>query len=809
MSVRFKFRSAVNYDVVEIGEKRETISIRELKERIVEQKKLNICHDFDLLVSDAVSGREYHDDDFDIPRGASVIIKRVPAEKRHWAVVPVAKVENLPAKESCLLDPSGEELEDFGTQLCPLPAANFQHYDLASRDDERSRLQNLDSRNLFQDIPKGLQDMENERNLSQRPISEEQAKLERLKNQAAQSFDLPFELNCSLCHKVFKDAVMIPCCQNSFCEKCIKTVLLDKARCPRCSSDKCKIDHLLPNLSLRQAIEHFIENQMLADGSVNDLCKYVPDGESGIQANDTSCGVTVIRMEAELPHSPTATGKGSNQIISGSFNESLTRKNIYSGLDSRVKNFGGRTIDSATKGDARQIDKERGRYFHDVNIEAGFDDRAQGIDCQGESMPLNMPKLQDEADSTLRQKRGIWVDAGGGSHYKSPAGRQKGDRTCYMCGSPDHFIRDCPANSNGYPMVQTGNCMPRGPMLNYSSPHWNGAMLPPFSPYGNMYGTPGMMPYNLSMVPGPPFAMPTYVPPLYGGLPTPRASLGMGNNTALVEKRFEHRPIHLEPLDDIHLPKRAKLSNEINDRHFSGEDDFHDHSNYNKQETPVEYKLHGRRELTESYSQDSSSGRKRKKHQHGKCDDSYTTDGRQDKRSHFSPARRDHRVCPLERSNSRTEHKPDSADKRCEDRHRRHNEGPHFRTEHKPDGAANKHYEERHKRHNEGSNHHLERRGQSGSESSHSRHHSWKDMRRHEPDELVHRHKYNSHPDSNLESTSSGGGKHSTKERDSCHDSKPSKYGVKHTNDKRHDDKRQRAHNDADDYRHHKQKKLL
>lgn len=37
---------------------------------------------------------------------------------------------------------------------------------------------------------------------------------------AVQSTNLPMELKCSLCTNFFKDAVMIPCCQHSFCEKC-------------------------------------------------------------------------------------------------------------------------------------------------------------------------------------------------------------------------------------------------------------------------------------------------------------------------------------------------------------------------------------------------------------------------------------------------------------------------------------------------------------------------------------------------------------------------------------------------------------
>ncbi|KAG9133480.1 hypothetical protein Leryth_013276 [Lithospermum erythrorhizon] len=121
---------------------------------------------------------------------------------------------------------------------------------------------------------------------------------------------------------------------------------------------------------------------MLADGSENELCNYIPDGESGIQAKDISCGVTVVQMEPEFPHSPTETGEGSNQIL-GSFYEPLTQnKKPSGGSNNRVNNFGGgRAVNSTTKIDVRQIDKERVRYDHDVNFESGLDDRAPGADC--------------------------------------------------------------------------------------------------------------------------------------------------------------------------------------------------------------------------------------------------------------------------------------------------------------------------------------------------------------------------------------------------------------------------------------------
>lgn len=53
-------------------------------------------------------------------------------------------------------------------------------------------------------------------------------------------------------------------------------MLIQRGRCPKCSSGTCRVDDLLPNLSLRRAIEHFLASHMSKDSSEKDLCKYAP-----------------------------------------------------------------------------------------------------------------------------------------------------------------------------------------------------------------------------------------------------------------------------------------------------------------------------------------------------------------------------------------------------------------------------------------------------------------------------------------------------------------------------------------------------
>ena len=56
MAVRFKFRSSLSFDTVDI-EGRPSISIRDLKSKIIRFKNLNLFQDFDLVLSDALTGQ--------------------------------------------------------------------------------------------------------------------------------------------------------------------------------------------------------------------------------------------------------------------------------------------------------------------------------------------------------------------------------------------------------------------------------------------------------------------------------------------------------------------------------------------------------------------------------------------------------------------------------------------------------------------------------------------------------------------------------------------------------------------------------
>ncbi|KZV36503.1 hypothetical protein F511_15674 [Dorcoceras hygrometricum] len=284
MSIRFKFRSSVNFETLQL-DGRDSVSVRDLRARIMGGKSFGGIQKqqqgFDLVFADALSGQEYKGDDFQIPTGSSVIVKRVPVGS---VVSPIEAVKDSGMKDSYPLNPAKESMDafdDFGAELCPVPDSNVQHYDLGINtrnlignekkeiDGLRLESQKLDSDITGPAIPEGSEKTRNDRNHVQETRAKElltSNKLMTYNFPLVQSCNLPPEMKCALCNTIFKDAVMIPCCQHSFCENCIRLVLIEDKRCPKCSSTKYNVKDLLPNLSLRQAIERSLESQTLDAG---------------------------------------------------------------------------------------------------------------------------------------------------------------------------------------------------------------------------------------------------------------------------------------------------------------------------------------------------------------------------------------------------------------------------------------------------------------------------------------------------------------------------------------------------------------
>ncbi|KAE8665306.1 Detected protein of unknown function [Hibiscus syriacus] len=489
MSVHFKFRSSRNYDSVDIGG-RSSISVRDLKSSIVQEKKLNLCQYFDLIFSDPISGQEYLNEDFQIPSGTSVILKRVPAGAQFGSCKVFRTSDANKSKTSHLQNAETVDFDDLGAEICPVPEGTYLAmliqilYCCSKQPVENCR--KFDGSHIIEATPQG-------RIL---PGTKSKPDIElNTKLSAKQPVDFPSELKCYLCDTFFKEAVLIPCCQNSFCEKCIRHALVEKLRCPKCFSTKCKAEDLLPNLSLRQATERFLKSQIVVNDPSKALERYAPDEESGIQVH-TERGSNRIRAE---PKGGTASCVNSNNFLKD------------------------------------KISKLPGHKLPE-DMEA-FDN------FQGENQPID-----EEVESNVKKKRALWVNtADAEKNYVEMARLKK-----VLClgtvlathGSPGHLRRDCPAVSSPHPMLQRGNAVFPGAMPAYVSPYWNGLHFPHIRPFTNPYDLSPIMPFNSTVFAAAPLNVPAYMPSMFGGLPAFGGFSRMGSTAAAVKNNIDH---HLYP----------------------------------------------------------------------------------------------------------------------------------------------------------------------------------------------------------------------------------------------------------------------
>ncbi|CAH0514439.1 unnamed protein product [Peronospora belbahrii] len=69
----------------------------------------------------------------------------------------------------------------------------------------------------------------------------------------------PEHLACPLCRRLMSDAVLIPCCQESACDECLRGALIEhKLTCPLCNVSNMSPEKLLPNKVLRTSVDEFL-----------------------------------------------------------------------------------------------------------------------------------------------------------------------------------------------------------------------------------------------------------------------------------------------------------------------------------------------------------------------------------------------------------------------------------------------------------------------------------------------------------------------------------------------------------------------
>ncbi|KAI5066397.1 hypothetical protein GOP47_0019021 [Adiantum capillus-veneris] len=589
MAVHFKFRSAVAFDSIRV--EGTGITIANLKEKIVEQKNLGRSTNFDLVITNAESGEEYVEDTFVVPKNTSVIIKRIPARRARTLLLvnepednaleqpppkSINKVTDL--SQLALTSPIDElyDMDDFGVDLYAVDESALTHVEadetsIASAfmsktltDEKRYIQENVIAHGYGKDASaKGLA-----RGLSCRAVphagyvchrcglpghfiqhcptngdpaydfkkgsrlradweglSASPTAVSQPNNFVVKEVDpLPPELRCSLCEGILKEAVMVPCCQYSFCDTCARQYFLEKGSCPQCGSDKLKKGDLLPNVALRQAIERFTSAQpdttVPNEGADVELATKVAkvlSSPTQLQKMSSSAkdliSMVVVGNQPELP------------VVDDSVCESAI------GSKEKVIHEGSITV--ASIGEASSAGKKKKRPF---------------------ARPSAISEMVSE-------------------HMTGKF--RKGNKYCFVCGSPDHIARNCTANAGDHTTcfpTQRGVFRPLGPLPSRGmnsfgqEMFWPGAM--PYCAPALPVGPYGPMPYGAPALPVAPYGVSSFTPSMY---PNPQMH-GFLNGAPGRMVAPRERPLSREEFMELQeRERRRRLTQERQDRELSEE----------------------------------------------------------------------------------------------------------------------------------------------------------------------------------------------------------------------------------------------
>ncbi|XP_076250053.1 uncharacterized protein LOC143189929 isoform X2 [Rhynchophorus ferrugineus] len=306
MSVHYRFKSALEYDTITFDGLH--ISVKDLKNSILQQKRIGRSTDFDLLITNAQTQEVYKDENTLIPKNTSLLIARIPLtvpKPKQWEgyggndtppsikmddIGPIGKavdLANLDAPEDDKIkammtqstqeyDPSNYLKIRGANQVGPVPAS-YRCYKCHQnghwiKDCPLGQgTENLEIKKST-GIPQSFMvPVEGPQVPGAMMMSNGQYAVPALDYQAYSQKntapppvvepkpEIPEDLVCSICSDLLADAVMIPCCGNSFCDECIRSVLLESEEheCPDCHEKDISPATLIPNRFLRKSVANF------------------------------------------------------------------------------------------------------------------------------------------------------------------------------------------------------------------------------------------------------------------------------------------------------------------------------------------------------------------------------------------------------------------------------------------------------------------------------------------------------------------------------------------------------------------------
>jgi E3 ubiquitin-protein ligase RBBP6 len=307
MSVHYKFKSALEYDTVTFDGLH--ISVKDLKNAIIQQKRIGKNTDFDLQVTNAQTKEIYEDENVLIPKNTSLLIARIPTsaqtKTKQWegyggdATPPMKLDEGGPIAKAVDLSSLDAPEDD---KIKAMMSQSTQDYDPSNYMKIRGANQMgavppnyrcykcHQTGHWIKDCPlsKGPEPMEIKKSTGiplsfmvpvegpqvqgammtpngsyAVPVLDHQTYTQKQTAPAPPMQEvkpeIPEDLLCSICSDLLTDAVMIPCCGNSFCDECIRSFLLESEEheCPDCHEKDISPATLIPNRFLRNSVANF------------------------------------------------------------------------------------------------------------------------------------------------------------------------------------------------------------------------------------------------------------------------------------------------------------------------------------------------------------------------------------------------------------------------------------------------------------------------------------------------------------------------------------------------------------------------
>ena len=267
------FAASKQFDSVPVAG--DSIPLGRLKDEIYNLKfraaleKQRIKEAFDFRVYNAETKEEILGAHTRVPKHSRVLVKRVPAfVVSQQLATRSCKAQEIrkPCKPLELVvvdDDFGDDVYSSSSASCVSsernPNGNSMTSNLpatkAPEEVQRIDVVSADTKAVGPRAAKGRRVVRAVKNLNVNLENVAKSSLE-----SRQMVQIPLELACSLCHDIMKDPVLIPCCCNSFCRKCVTIAILEQQKCPKCGSSKCRDSNLLPNRHMNNMVQSFLKS---------------------------------------------------------------------------------------------------------------------------------------------------------------------------------------------------------------------------------------------------------------------------------------------------------------------------------------------------------------------------------------------------------------------------------------------------------------------------------------------------------------------------------------------------------------------